>query len=174
VSTWVITPEALAPYRIPVPARAAADPAPLPYLLDEADQRCGGLDIDLEVLITTQAMRDSSLPAQRLSLSSTRHMYWSVAQMIAHHTSGGCNLRPGDLVGSGTISTPNRDGCGSLLELTRGGCEPVSLPSGETRTFLHDGDEIILQARAARPGAASVGFGECRAVVMPAPPMVAP
>ncbi len=173
VSTWVITPEALAPYRIPLPARTAGDPDPLPYLRDEHDQRCGGLDLDLEVLITTQAMRDSRVAAQRLSLSSTRHMYWSVAQMVAHHTSGGCNLRSGDLVGSGTISAPHRDGCGSMLELTHGGSEPVTLANGETRTFLQDGDEIILRARAARPGAAPVGFGECRALVLPAPPIVA-
>jgi fumarylacetoacetase len=173
VSTWVITPEALAPYRIPLPARPAGDPDPLPYLRDERDQRCGGLDLDLEVLITTQGMRNSRVPAHRLSLSSTRHMYWSVVQMIAHHTSGGCNLRSGDLVGSGTISAPHRGGCGSMLELTNGGSEPIILPTGETRTYLLDGDEIILRARAARPGAASVGFGECRAVVLPALPMLA-
>jgi fumarylacetoacetase len=171
VSTWVITPEALAPYRIALPARPAGDPEPLPYLRDEHDQRSGGLDLDLEVLITTQGMRDNCVPAQRLSLSSTQHMYWSVAQMIAHHTSGGCNLRPGDLMGSGTISAPHRDGFGSMLELTHGGSEPITLPTGETRTFLLDGDEIILRARAARSGAASVGFGECRAVVLPALPM---
>jgi len=172
VSTWVITPEAFAPYRIPLFARPAGDPDPLPYLRDEHDQRSGGLDLDLEVLITTQGMRDRCVPAQRLSISSTKHMYWSVAQMIAHHTSGGCNLRPGDLMGSGTISAPHRDGCGSMLELTHGGSEPVTLPTGETRTFLLDGDEIILRARAARPGAAPVGFGECRAVVLPALPML--
>jgi fumarylacetoacetase len=145
----------------------------LPYLLDEHDQRSGGLDVDLEVLISTREMRDHRVPAQRLSLSSTRHMYWSVAQLIAHHTSGGCNLRAGDLVGSGTISAPDRDGRGSMLEITHGGSEPVNLPTGESRTFLLDGDEIILRARAARPGAVSVGFGECRAVVLPAPSMVA-
>jgi fumarylacetoacetase len=172
VSAWVITPEALAPYRIPLPARPPGDPNPLPYLWDEHDQRCGGIDLDLEVLIATQQMRDNSVPAQRLSLSSTRHMYWSIAQMIAHHTSGGCNLRPGDLLGSGTISAPHRDGCGSMLELTHGGSELVQLPTGETRTFLLDGDEIILRARAVRPGAVSVGFGECRAVVLPALPTV--
>jgi fumarylacetoacetase len=171
VSTWVITPEALAPCRIPLPARPAGDPDPLPYLRDEHGQRSGGLDLDLEVLITTQGMRDSCVPAQRLSLSSAQHMYWTFAQMIAHHTSGGCNLRPGDLMGSGTISARHRDGCGSMLELTHGGSEPVTLPTGETRTFLLDGDEIILRARAARPGAAPVGFGECRAVVLPALPI---
>ena len=173
VSTWVITPEALAPYRIPLSARPVGDPDPLPYLRDEHDQRCGGLDFDLEVLIATRAMRDKAVPAQRLSLSSTRHLYWSVAQLIAHHTSGGCNLRPGDLIGSGTISAPHPDGCGSMLELTHGGAEPVSLPTGETRTYLLDGDEITLRARAARPGVAPVGLGECRAVVQPALSMIA-
>ena len=101
-------------------------------------------------------------------------MYWTVAQLIAHHTSGGCDLRPGDLLGSGTISAPTADGCGSLLEMTNGGREPITLRSGETRTFLQDGDEIILRARAHRPGAAPIGFGECRAVVLPAPVMPQP
>ena len=96
-------------------------------------------------------------------------MYWTVAQLIAHHTSGGCNLRPGDLLGSGTISGPTADGYGSLLEMTNGGRDPITLPTGETRTFLQDGDEVILRARASRPGAAPIGFGECRAVVQPAP-----
>lgn len=108
---------------------------------------------------------------QRLSLSSTQHTYWSVAQLISHHTSGGCDLRPDDLLGSGTISAPTREGYGSLLEITLGGSEPITLRTGETRTFLQDGDEIILQARARRPGAAPVGFGDCRAVVQPAPPV---
>jgi fumarylacetoacetase len=97
-------------------------------------------------------------------------MYWTVAQMVAHHASNGCALRPGDLLGSGTISAPARDGCGSLLETTGGGREPVALPGGETRAFLEDGDEVILRARARREGAAPIGFGECRAVVLPAVP----
>ena len=120
------------------------------------------------MLITTQQMRDEGLSPHQLSLSSTQHMYWTVAQMIAHHTSGGCDLRPGDLLGSGTISAPGDAGFGSLLEMTRNGALPITLPTGETRTFLQDGDEILLRARARRPGAAPIGFGECRAIVLPA------
>lgn len=169
VSPWIVTPEALAPFRIAQPARPQGDPAPLGYLLDERDQRTGAFDIELEVLILTERMRAAGHQPQRLALSSTRHMYWTVAQMVAHHTSNGCSLRPGDLLGSGTISAPERDGYGSLLEITRGGKEPVALPDGETRAFLEDGDEVTLRARARREGAAPIGFGECRAVVLPAP-----
>jgi fumarylacetoacetase len=168
LSAWIVTPEALAPFRAAQPARPDGDPAPLPHLLDENDQRQGALDLQLEVLISTPVMRDKGLSPHRLSLSSTRHMYWTVAQMVAHHTSGGCDLNPGDLLGSGTISAPEAGGFGSLLESTRAGQEPVALPSGETRRFLEDGDEIILRARAARPGAAPIGFGECRARILPA------
>jgi len=113
-------------------------------------------------------MRARDIPAHLLSSSSTRYLYWTVAQLIAHHTSGGCDLRPGDLLGSGTISAPTGTGYGSLLEMTGNGSRPLELPSGESRTFLEDGDEIFLRARAERPGAAPVGFGECRAVVLPA------
>jgi fumarylacetoacetase len=168
LSAWVVTPEALAPYRSPAATRPDGDPAPLDYLDDPVDQAGGGLDIELEVLITTQQMRDEGLSPHQLSLSSTQHMYWTVAQMIAHHTSGGCDLRPGDLLGSGTISAPGDAGFGSLLEMTRNGALPITLPTGETRTFLQDGDEILLRARARRPGAAPIGFGECRAIVLPA------
>jgi len=169
VSCWVITPEALAPFRTAVPSRPAGDPDPLPYLTDAQDQQTGGLDLDLEVLLTTATMRATGIAPHPLSLSSTQHMYWSVAQLIAHHTSGGCDLRPGDLLGTGTISGPTKAGFGSLLEMTHGGRDPIALPTGESRTFLQDGDEIILRARANRPGAAPIGFGECRAVVQPAP-----
>jgi len=167
VSAWVITPEALAPYRSGQ-HRPAADPDPLPYLADETDQGTGALDVDLEVQMLTRRMRAAGRPAHRLSRSSTRHLYWTVAQLIAHHTSGGCRLRAGDLFGSGTISAPTEDGFGSLLEITGGGARPIELPDGEQRTFLEDGDEVILTARAHRPGAAPIGFGECRAVVLPA------
>jgi fumarylacetoacetase len=165
VSAWVVTPEALAPYRTPV-ARPADDPAPLPYLSDPADQLAGGLDVELEALVSTEEMRRQALPDQSLSVSSSRHMYWTVAQLIAHHTSGGCDLRPGDLLGTGTISAPGAGGYGSLLEMTMGGKHAVRLSSGETRTFLEDGDEVALRARANRPGAAPIGFGECRARVL--------
>jgi fumarylacetoacetase len=169
VSAWVITPEALAPFRVPATARPAGDPDPLPYLTDRVDQHTGGLDLQLEVLLSSARMRATNVASQTISLSSARHMYWTVAQLIAHHTSGGCNLRAGDLLGSGTISAPSADGCGSLLEMTNGGRDPITLPTGETRTFLQDGDEVILRARASRPGFAPIGFGECRAVVQPAP-----
>ena len=133
-------------------------------------QSAGAFDIELEVLLQTAAMRAAGREPHRLSIGSTRHMYWTVAQLVAHHTSNGCNLRPGDLLGSGTISAPTRDGYGSLLEISRGGKEPVALPDGETRAFLEDGDEIFLRARAQRDGAVSIGFGECRAVLLSAGP----
>jgi fumarylacetoacetase len=168
VSPWVVTPEALEPFRIPQPPRPEGDPTPLSYLLDEADQKRGAFDLALEVLILTAAMREKGMAPHRLSVSNARHMYWTVAQMVAHHTSNGCDLSPGDLLGSGTISAPDSQGFGSLLETTKGGKEPVQLPSGETRRFLEDGDEIILRARAAREGFVSIGFGDCRAVILPA------
>lgn len=168
LSPWVVTPEALAPFRIAQSPRPEGDPAPLPYLLDEADQRTGAFDLELEVLLATARMREQGLPPHRVSLSNTRHMYWTVAQMIAHHTSNGCNLQPGDLLGSGTISAPDPTGFGSLLETTRGGREPLVLPSGESRRFLEDGDEVTLRLRARRDGAAPIGFGECRATILPA------
>ncbi len=168
VSAWVVTPEALAPFASAALPRSPGDPAPLPYLFDPSDQAIGGLDIELEVLLFTAAMRAEGAAPQRLSLSSTRHMYWTVAQMIAHHTSGGCDLRPGDLLGTGTISTADDTGYGSLMEMTRNGSRPLQLPAGESRTFLQDGDEIFIRARAHRVGAAPIGFGECRALVLPA------
>jgi fumarylacetoacetase len=166
ISPWIVTPEALVPFRIAQPARPEGDPAPLPYLWDERDQAEGGLDVELEVYLSTAAMRAKNLPAQRISLSSTRHLYWTAAQMLAHHTSNGCNLRPGDFLGSGTISAPTPDGFGSLLELTVGGAEPITLPGGETRTFLENGDEVVMRARARREGYASIGFGECRGQIV--------
>ena len=159
VSPWVVTPEALEPFRCA---------QPLPYLFDERDQQQGALDIELEVLLQTQAMRDKGLPAQRITLSSTRNMYWTVAQMVAHHSVNGCSLQPGDLFGSGTLSGVTTDSCGSLLEITAGGKQALELASGETRTFLEDGDEIIFRARCQREGYASIGFGECRGRVLPA------
>jgi fumarylacetoacetase len=168
VSPWVITPEALAPFRAAQPARPEGDPQPLPYLSDAADQAAGALAVDLEVLLVTPGLREKKLPPHRLSRSHTRHMYWTVAQMIAHHASNGCDLHPGDLLGSGTLSAPEAGGFGSLLETTRGGQAPLVLESGETRGFLEDGDEIILRAHASRPGAVGIGFGECRAIILPA------
>lgn len=169
LSPWVVTPEALAPFRIAQSKRPSGDPAPLGYLLDEEDQRGGGLDIELEVLLLTAAMRERGFPPCRIALSNARHMYWTVAQMIAHHASGGCNFRPGDLLGTGTISTPEAGGTGSMLEATGGGRVPIRLPGGEERRFLEDGDEVILRGHARRDGFVSIGFGECRATILPAP-----
>jgi fumarylacetoacetase len=168
LSPWVITPEALLPFRIAQQTRPAGDPSPLPYLLDQSDQETGALDIELEVLVLTPALKRKGLPPHRLARSNTRYMYWTPSQMIAHHTMGGCNLRPGDLLGSGTISAPDSDGCGSILETTRGGTNPVRLASGEERRFLEDGDEVVLRARGNRTGCVSIGFGECRATIVPA------
>jgi fumarylacetoacetase len=168
VSPWIVTPEALAPFRCALPPREPGDPEPLTYLLDPQDQLEGGLDVELEVLLYTPCLRERGLPAHRLSLSHTRHLYWTVGQLVAHHSSNGCNLRPGDLFGSGTISTPTPEGFGSLLEITEGGKRPIALASGSTRTFLEDGDEVIMRARARRDGAASIGFGEVRGTVLPA------
>jgi fumarylacetoacetase len=162
VSPWIVTVEALAPFRIPQPPRPQGDPRPLSYLWDEADQQDGAFDVGLEALIATEAMRARREPPHRLALSNVRHLYWTVAQMVAHHTCGGCNLQPGDLFGSGTISAPGRAGFGSFAELSDEGATPLALPSGETRAFLEDGDELILRAAARRGGFVSIGFGECR------------
>ncbi|KHL26507.1 fumarylacetoacetase [Croceibacterium mercuriale] len=169
ISPWVITREALAPFRIAQPPRPADDPAPLPYLLDPDDQAHGALAIMLEVLLTSAAMREAGMAPLRLSRGPASNMYWTVGQIVTHHASNGCNLNPGDLLGTGTISAATRDGFGSLMELSVGGKEPVALPTGETRTFLEDGDEITLRASAAADGFVPIGFGECRARVLPAP-----
>ena len=168
ISPWVVMPEALAPFRAPQMPRPDGDPAPLPYLFDDVDQHTGALDLELEVLLVTPCLTALGLPPHRLSLGSARHMYWTVAQLVTHHASNGCNLRPGDLFGSGTISAPTPDGLGSLLEITEGGKRPIALASGNTRTFLDDGDEVIIRARARREGYAPIGFGEVRGVVLPA------
>jgi fumarylacetoacetase len=168
ISPWVVTPEALAPFRTAQGARPAGDPGPLSYLLDAADQTTGALDIDLEVFLLTDGLRSKQLPAHRLSAGNARHLYWTVAQLVAHHASGGCNLRPGDVFGTGTISAPQDDGLGSLLEISAGGRQPVALQSGESRRFLEDGDTVIMRAQCRREGFATIGFGECRGTVQPA------
>ena len=168
VSCWVVTPEALAPFRMPQPPRPAGDPAPLPYLLDETDQASGALDLELEVHLLPQARRLAGLPPVRLARSHARHMYWTPAQMIAHHTCGGCDLRPGDLIGTGTISGTEPDSLGSLLELSEGGRKVVHVAEGLERRYLEDGDEVILSAYARRDGFISIGLGECRGTVTPA------
>jgi fumarylacetoacetase len=157
ISPWVITAEALAPFRTAAYQRAEGDPAPLDYLNDAHDQQTGGFDITLEVSIESAQMREKGLPAFRLSRGNFRDMYWTVAQMIAHHTGNGCNLRSADLLASGTVSGPNADARGCLLEIGS-----VQLPSGETRRFLEDGDQITFRGRCEREGAAPIGFGECR------------
>jgi fumarylacetoacetase len=167
VSPWVITPEALAPYRIPQPPRPPGDPRPLDYLWNAADQARGAYAIQLEVGLLSARMREDGLPPHRLSQGPASNMYWTVAQILTHHASNGCNLSSGDLLGTGTISAPDPTGFGSLLEITRGGAEPVSLPSGETRAFLEDGDEVILSGAAHAQGRVSIGFGACRAQILP-------
>jgi len=168
ISPWIITPEALAPFRMAQAPRPEGDPKPLPYLWDEADQSNGALKLSLDVLIQTNEMRAQNLPPHTLSHSEARHLYWTPAQLVAHHASNGCSLQTGDLLGTGTISGPRPDSSGSLLELSEGGKKPVSLPSNETRTFLEDGDALILRARAEADGCVSIGFGECRGRILPA------
>jgi len=167
ISPWIVTLEALAPYRVPW-TRSAADPQPLPYLDGEALRQAGGVELELETWIDSAAMRARGMPSQRLARSNFRHSYWSIAQMVAHHSVNGCDLRPGDLLGSGTQSGPAPEEAGSLLELTVGGKQPLTLATGETRTFLADGDRITLRGWCARPGHARIGFGEAAGTVLPA------
>ncbi|MBV9553323.1 MAG: fumarylacetoacetase [Alphaproteobacteria bacterium] len=162
VSPWIVTMEALAPFRVAQPRRPAGDPRPLDYLWDEADQRRGAFDIALEALVLTEKMRAAGQPPHRMSRSGTLDLYWTIAQMVAHQTCNGCNIEPGDLFGTGTISGPTPEGWGSLSELSQDGQKSNTLPSGESRTFLEDGDEAIFRARASRAGYVSIGFGECR------------
>jgi len=162
VSPWVVTPQALEPFRRPMPPRPTGDPQPLPYLDDAADRESGGLCVQLEVTLTTEKMRAAGLAAHILSRGSAdAAMYWSAAQIVAHHSSNGCNLQPGDLIGTGTLSTDSAGGLGSLLEISQGGKKPVDLPSGETRSFLEDGDEVTMKAWCEGEGAVRIGFGEC-------------
>jgi fumarylacetoacetase len=166
VSPWVITTEALAPFRVAQPPRPAGDPPPLPYLLDASDQQTGAFDIALEALLMTEGLRAKGLPPHRMSASNTTDLYWTLAQLVAHHTCGGCNLGPGDLFGTGTISGPTVEGYGSLMELSADGQRQIRLASGETRTFLENGDEVIFRAHCRKPGSTPIGFGECRARII--------
>jgi len=165
ISPWVVTMEALAPYRTRAFARAAGDPQPLAYLSHPEDREHGGVDLELEVRLATKAMRERGLPPFRVSHSNLRDVYWTLAQMLAHHSSNGCNLRPGDLIASGTVSGPEPENRGCLIERTWRGTEPLALPSGEERRFLEPGDEVILRGHCEREGFARIGFGECRGVV---------
>jgi len=171
VSPWIVTAEALAPFRIAQPPRPAGDPAPLPHLLDANDQASGAFTIAFDVALLTPALRRAGAEPHPLSRSNASDLYWTVAQMVAHHTSNGCNLQPGDLFGSGTVSgtEPGTEGC--LLEMTRGGRNPIALPNGESRHYLQDGDEVVFRGHCARAGYVTIGFGECRGQVAAALPL---
>ena len=169
ISPWVVTPEALAPFRKPMPPRPAGDPDPLPYLSNDGDKAGGGLGIELEVTILTARMREAGDGPFVLSRGeAAAAMYWSAAQIVTHHASNGCNLQPGDLIGTGTLSTDAATGLGSLLEISKGGKEPIELPDGEARSFLEDGDELILSARCSAANAVPIGFGSCTGRILPA------
>ena len=167
LSPWVVTLDALAPFRAPF-SRPEADPAPLPYLASPGNTAQGAIDIELEVWLQTAQMRAAGHAGDKLSQSNYRDAYWSVAQLVAHHTVNGCNLRAGDLFGTGTLSGPNPEQGGSLMELSAGGKKPFTLSSGETRTYLEDGDTVILRGYCVRAGFRRIGFGECRGTVLPA------
>jgi fumarylacetoacetase len=167
LSPWIVTLEALAPYRLEW-TRGSADPQPLAYLDSGEVNAAGAIDIHLEVCLETAQMRNARQAPARLSQTSFRHAYWNIFQMVTHHTVNGCNLQPGDLLGSGTQSGPMPDEAGSLLELSAGGKQPVQLPNGEARTFIEDGDAVLLRGWCAKADFARIGFGECRGTVLPA------
>ena len=169
LSPWIVTMEALAPFRQPF-TRPADDPQPLPYLDSPENRADGGLDIELEVWLQTEKMRADGHAGERLSCSNFKDAYWTMAQLVAHHTVNGCNLASGDLLGSGTLSGPQPEQGGSLMELSQGGKKPISLANGESRSWLQDGDSIILRGYCQRQGYRRIGFGECRATVLPARP----
>jgi fumarylacetoacetase len=168
ISPWVVTAEAMAPFAVPAFRRAPEDPQPLPYLTCPRDQAEGLMDIGLEALLLTPRMREAGQAPARITLTNFQTMYWTFAQMVTHHMSNGCNLMPGDVLGSGTASGPTDDSRACYSEITEGR-NPVTLPNGETRLWLEDGDEIIFRGRAERPGAVPIGFGECRGRIDPAP-----
>jgi fumarylacetoacetase len=168
LSPWVVTMDALAPFRSSTFVRPEGDPAPLPYLFDQSDQDHGGLDLHLEVALLSRPMREHGMAPIVLGRSNFRDMYWTMAQMLAHHASNGCNLRSGDLLASGTVSGADKTACGSLLELTLRGQDPVTLPTGEQRKFLEDGDEVILRGFCEREGFRRIGLGTCSGVITPA------
>jgi fumarylacetoacetase len=167
ISPWIVTLDALAPYRVEW-TRPADDPQPLPYLDSKEVRHAGAFDVVLEARIESKRMRSTGEPPATLSRTSFRHAYWTIAQMVAHHSVNGCALRAGDLMGTGTESGPTPGEAGSLVELSQGGKQPIALPNGETRGFLEDDDTVILRAWCDKPGAARIGFGECRGTVLPA------
>ena len=166
ISPWVVTLEALAPYRVPF-LRPDADPQPLPYLDSDANRQQGSLDIELQVGLQTSKMREAGQGDTTICRTSYRHAYWTIAQLVTHHTVNGCNLQPGDLLGSGTLSGPTLDQAGALIELTAGGSNPLQLPNGERRTYLEDGDAVVIRGWCEKAGAARIGFGECVGFVLP-------
>jgi len=168
ISPFVVSLEALAPFRTSAFARPEGDPSPLPYLSDEANEKAGGFDVSLDVLLVTEKMRKEKSEPYLLSRSNLKDLYWTIAQMLTHHSSNGCNMRNGDLIATGTVSGRDKSERGCLLELTWRGTEPIELPSGETRRFLEDGDEIIMRGSCEREGFRRIGFGECRGVILPA------
>ena len=165
LSPWVVPLAAIEPFRVPAFKRGEGDPAPLPYLFSPEDQERGGIDLTVEVWLASRRMSESGIEPIRMSRGNFRDTYWTIAQMLAHHTSNGCNLRPGDVFASGTLSGPTPESLACLLERTRRGAEPFRLPSGEERTYLEDGDEVILRGYCEREGCARIGFGECRGIV---------
>jgi fumarylacetoacetase len=168
LSPWIVTMEALAPYRVPF-ERPADHPQPLAYLDDPGERQDGSLDIQLEVVLQSAKAREQKLPGDAITRTSFRHQYWTIAQMLTQHTVGGCNLRSGDVMGTGTISGPTQGEAGAIVELSAGGTRDVPLPStGEVRRFLEDGDTVILRGWCEKPGAARIGFGECRGEILPA------
>jgi fumarylacetoacetase len=168
LSAWVITLDALEPFRAPAFQRPAGDPAPLPYLSTPENEAAGGVAITLEVRLQTSSMRAANEPPVAVSHTSFTHMYWTLAQLVAHHAMGGCNLRSGDLLASGTVSGPTKSERGCLLELTWRGAEPLTLPNGETRAFLEDGDLVELAGWCSAPVFRRIGFGSARGIVLPA------
>jgi fumarylacetoacetase len=168
LSPWVVTMEALAPFRTAAFVRGQCDPAPMPYLFGESDQEQGGLDLWLEVSLLSVRMREGGIAPVVLGRSNFRDMYWTMAQMLTHHASNGCNLRAGDLLASGTVSGADKTARGCLLELTSRGKDPVTLPTGEQRKFLEDGDEVILRGFCEREGFRQIGLGSCRGTILPA------
>lgn len=168
ISPWIVTADAVRPFRVPAFARATGDPKPLPYLFDLRDQEAGAIDIEIETWLRSDRMAKGDQPPARLNAVSAAKLYWTLAQMVAHQTSNGCNIEAGDLYGTGTVSGDTRDSLGSLLEITRGGAEPLTLPDEPPRTFLEDGDEITMMARCRRDGFVSIGFGVCSGRVVAA------
>jgi fumarylacetoacetase len=168
ISPWIVTIDALAPFRCPAFSRASDDPEALPYLNSAINEQHGGIDLKLEVWLQSAQMRDQKIDPIRLSQGSFKQMYWTIAQMVTHHASNGCNLRSGDLLASGTVSGSEPGSQGCLLEMTQRGAHPIQLPTGEARSFLEDGDEVILRGYCEKPGFARIGFGDCRGIVQPA------